>query len=92
LSARLSLQVSSGGSSNVAAPVAGYADYLDQNGNLLVAAGGAPPAGWYYKRVWRVASPSVNLKQITVSVTVALGFGRAQPPVATVAALKSFPF
>jgi hypothetical protein len=81
-----------GGSSNVAAPVAGYADYLDQNGNLLVAAGGAPPAGWYYKRVWQVASPSVNLKQITVSVTVALGFGRAQPPVATVAALKSFPF
>jgi hypothetical protein len=81
-----------GGSWNVAAPVAGYVDYLDQNGHLLVSVGGAVPAGWYYKRVWSVATPSVNLKQITVSVTTALGFGRAQPPVATVAALKSFPF
>jgi hypothetical protein len=81
-----------GGSSNTAAPAAGYVDYLDQNGRLLVAAGGAAPAGWYYERVWQVTSPSVHLKQITVSVTVALGFGRAAPPVATVAALKSFPF
>jgi len=81
-----------GGSWNVAAPAVGYVDYLDQNGRLLVVSGGAAPAGWYYKRVWAIASPSVNLKQITVSVTVALGFGRAQPPVATVSALKSFPF
>ena len=81
-----------GGSWDVAAPAAGYVDYLDQNGTLLVSAGGAVPAGWYYKRVWRVEVPSVNLKRITVSVTTALGFGRAQPPVATVAALKSFPF
>jgi len=81
-----------GGSWNVAAPVAGYVDYLDQDGRLLVSVGGAAPAGWYYKRVWAVASPVANLKQITVSVTTAIGFGRAQPPVATVAALKSFPF
>jgi hypothetical protein len=81
-----------GGSWDVAAPAAGYVDYLDKDGRLLVSAGGAVPAGWYYKRVWRVASPVANLKQITVSVTTAIGFGRAQPPVATVAALKSFPF
>jgi hypothetical protein len=78
-----------GGSWNVAAPAAGYVDYLDQDGRLLPS---GAPAGWYYKRVWRVDSPVANLKQITVSVTTAIGFGRAQPPVATVAALKSFPF
>ena len=81
-----------GGSSDAAAPAAGYVDYLDQNGNLLVASGTTAPTGWFYKRVWLVEIPSTNLKQITVSVTVARGFGRAMPPTSTVAVLKSFPF
>jgi hypothetical protein len=81
-----------GGSGDVAAPAAGYVDYLDQNGQLLVAGGGGAPAGWYYKRVWAVSSPSVNLKQITVSVTVALGYEHAAPAVSTMVALKTYPF
>ncbi len=82
-----------GGSSDVSAPAAGYVDYLDQNGQLLVAGnGGSAPAGWYYKRVWSVTSPSTNLKQITVSVTVALGYEHATPTVSTMVALKTYPF
>jgi hypothetical protein len=81
-----------GGSSNVSAPVAGYVDYLDQNGQLLTASGVTPPATWYYKRVWQITLPSTNLKQITVSVTVVRGYEHAQPAVSTMALLKSFPF
>jgi hypothetical protein len=82
-----------GGSSDVTAPVAGYVDYLDQNGQLLVAgAGGTPPANWFYKRVWQVTSPSVNLKQITVSVTVVRGYEHAAPATSTMVVLKTFPF
>jgi hypothetical protein len=80
-----------GGSANPNTPVTGYADYLDQSGNLLASAGGAP-AGWYYKRVWAVANPSASLKQISVTVIVAFGFGKAAPAQSTVVALKSFPF
>lgn len=82
-----------GGSSDVAAPAVGYVDYLDQNGQLIPAgAGGAAPAGWFYKRVWQVTIPSANLKQITVSVTVKLGYEGASPTTSTMAVLKSFPF
>jgi len=81
-----------GGSSVAAAPAAGYVDYLDVNGNLLASSGVTAPAGWYFKRVWQVTSPSTNLKQVTVTVTVALAFGRLKPPSSTMVALKSFPF
>ena len=79
-----------GGSINVAAPVNGYVDYLDVNGNLL--GGGAAPANWYYKRVWQVTSPSANLKQVTVKTIVSWSMGRTILPASTVTALKSFPF
>jgi hypothetical protein len=79
-----------GGSVDPAAPVNGYVDYLDVDGNLL--GGGAPPAAWYYKRVWQVANPSANLKQITVATIVKWSMGGTQKPASTVAALKSFPF
>ena len=81
-----------GGNSSPSGPVAGYVDFLDQNGNLLVANGAAAPAGWFYKRVWQVTLPSVNLKQITVTVIVASALGRTEPPRSTVVALKTFPF
>ena len=81
-----------GGSSNPAAPAAKYVDYLDVNGNLLASVGTTAPAGWYFKRVWAVSSPSTNLKQVTVTVTVAVAFGRLKPPQSTMVALKSFPF
>lgn len=80
-----------GGGSDTSAPVAGYVDYLDQNGNLLASGGGAP-ADWYYVRAWSVSSPSANLKQITVSATVRSTLGRSAPPASTVTALKTFPF
>ena len=58
-----------GGSSDPAAPVVGYADYLDQSGNVLCTVAtpctATPPATWYYKRVWQVSILSPNLKQIT---------------------------
>jgi hypothetical protein len=75
-----------GGSSNPAAPVAQYADYLDMQGTLIPSPNGAPPADsndgdgtndWYYQRVWQVSTVPApgggvraNLKQITVTTTV----------------------
>jgi hypothetical protein len=81
-----------GGSANPAAPVLGYADYLDANGNLLASASAAPPAGWFYQRVWQVTTLSATLKEIRVTATVARSIGRTQRPTATLVSLKSFPF
>ena len=81
-----------GGSSDPAAPVALYVDYLDQSGNLLPSSGTTPPAGWFYKRVWRVTNPSTNLKQITVTVIVAQSFGGSRLPQSTLTTLKTSPF
>lgn len=82
-----------GGNSNPAAPVANYVDYLDIDGTLIPSPSGAPPAGWYYQRVWQVTLPQANLKQITVTATVARAVGSwALRPRATVTALKTFPF
>jgi prepilin-type N-terminal cleavage/methylation domain-containing protein len=87
-----------GGSANPDAPVALYVDYLDAAGTLVPSAGVAPPAGWYYKRVWAVTLPqpaNPTLKQITVTVTVRSGAAAANGgaiPRATVAVLKTSPF
>lgn len=80
-----------GGSSVTAAPVAGYVDYLDQNGNLLPVGGGAP-ADWFYMRAWSVTLPQANLKQVTVTATVRRTLGSKALPSSTVTALKTFPF
>ena len=84
-----------GGSSDPAAPVNGYVDYLDLRGNLFPAAAD-PPQDWYYMRVWEVELPagSVNLKRVTVTTIVraAAAGGIGQVPQSTVAALKTFPF
>lgn len=82
-----------GGSLDTSAPVAAYVDYLDVNGNVLAAGGGAP-ANWYYMRVWQVTLPRANLKQVTVVARVkvsALG-GPGRIPESRVSALKTFPF
>jgi len=81
-----------GGSADPAAPAAGYVDYLNQAGTLVTGSGGAPPADWYYMRVWQVTSPAANLKQITVTVTIRTGFAGGQTMSSTVTALKSLPF
>ena len=82
-----------GGSADPAAPVAGYVDYLNYDGNLVPSVGTAAPANWFYMRVWRVSSPFADIKQVTVTTIVARGVGRAgRIPRATLAALKSNPF
>ena len=87
-----------GGNANPSAPVAGYVDYLDNAGNLLVAgSGGAAPTGWKYARAWQVSSANTSntLKRITVTVTVssAIGGGTAASlPQSTVTSLKAYPF
>ena len=81
-----------GGNSTPSSPVAGYVDYLDQDGNLLTSSGTTAPAHWFYKRVWQVTLPSTNLKQITVTVIVSMAMGHTEPPQSTVVALKTFPF
>ena len=84
-----------GGSSNPAAPVTGYVDYLDNSGNLLTGGAGGAPAGWKYMRVWQIASANADntLKQITVTVKVSTGVGQAGLlPQSTVTALKAYPF
>ena len=93
-----------GGSTNPAAPVAQYADYLDMQGALIASANGAPPpdsndgdgtndrvlpAGLAGER----SSPRANLKQITVTTIVRTSQGAwALRPRATVTSLKTFPF
>lgn len=97
-----------GGSSNPAAPVHLYVDYLSIDGVLLPAAAGAQPEGWYYQRLWQVEEVGVQdpscpaavspaqrcLKRITVTATVrfAAQGGAGVMPLATVAALKTYPF
>jgi len=82
-----------GGSPEPATPVDLYVDYLDIDGTLVPSAGGQPPAGWFYQRVWQVTSPATHLKQVTVTAIVKAFVGRVgQVPQSTVAALKTEPF
>lgn len=78
-----------GGGINPAAPVAGYADYLDASGNLVAA-----NANWEYVRVWQITVPAgtVGLKQIAVLAQARRGVGNGLSPQSTVVALKTFPF
>lgn len=84
--------LSIGGSSDPSAPASGYVDYLDYGGNLLASSGTTVPSGWFYRRVWRVTSPSANMKQVSVTTIVAKGLGHGRTPQATLVALKSNPF
>jgi len=93
-----------GGSSNAASPVEFYVDYLDQSGNLCGSAaagcpapsGTTPPTGWFYKRVWQIEdvtpSGAGGLKRITVTATIAQGFGGAMKASSTLTVLKTNPF
>lgn len=82
-----------GGSSNPAAPVVKYVDYLDATGNLLTIPTSGEPSGWFYKRVWLVTAPATNMKQVTVTAIVARSVaGSGRVPQATLVAMKSYPF
>lgn len=82
-----------GGSTNPAAPVVGYSDYLRADGSVLCTVAtpcnGAAPANWYYMRTWQVTQASPNLKQITVTATVARGANGAMKSIATISAFKT---
>ena len=82
-----------GGSINTGAPVTGYVDYLDANGNVLTSTNGAP-ANWFYMRAWQVTTPRANLKQVTVTAIVraAAAGGLGGVPRSSVTALKTSPF
>ena len=86
-----------GGSSNSASPVALYVDYLDQQGNLCGSTGAecaapvgtTPPTNWFYQRAWQIEEPTTDLKRITVTSTIARGFGGAMKATSTLAVLKA---
>lgn len=82
-----------GGSTNPAAPVVGYSDYLRADGSVMCTiatpCNGAPPAGWYYMRTWQVTQAIGNLKKITVTATVARGANGAMKSSATISAFKT---
>jgi len=82
-----------GGSSDPAAPVDLYVDYLDIDGGLIKDADDKG-TDWFYKRVWSVSSPRANLKLITVTATVRVASqgGSGSMPLSTVSALKTSPF
>jgi hypothetical protein len=87
-----------GGGTNTAAPVNGYVDWLAYDGTLLHG-GTAPPADWFYERVWAICdAPSVTcqatagVKQITVTSTVRSSVARALLPKSTVVAMKAAEF
>ena len=94
-----------GGSSNTAAPADTYVDWLAQDGSLL-GGGVAPPANWFYERVWQVTcasaayvtpqpcanNPAAGVKQIVITVTVRSSIGGFMLPRSTVIALKASQF
>lgn len=89
-----------GGGTDTSAPVAGYVDWLTQDGSLL-GGGTAQPANWFYERVWQVTcavapcsdvNPVTGVKQLTVTATVRSSVGRALIPKSTVVALKASQF
>jgi len=81
------------GSSDPAAPVVGYTDYLDQNGNVLCTVAtpctATPPASWYYERVWKIDTASASLKRIIVTVTIKTSVARAFRATSTVMSMKT---
>jgi hypothetical protein len=92
-----------GGSATATTPVDKYVDYLDEKGNLCGSTGAAcvaptgttPPTGWFYQRVWRVDDSGTDgtlpadLKRITVTATIARGFGGAMKATSTLTVLKA---
>ena len=94
-----------GGSTDTAAPVNNYVDWLAQDGTLLYG-GTAQPSGWFYERVWQVTcasaaytpavacvdNPSAGVKQITVTVTVRSSVGGFMLAKSSVVAIKAAQF
>jgi len=80
--------LSVGGGLNPNAPVAGYSDYVDRNGNPVGAGG-----NWQYIRVWQITQVGANMKQISILTQVRYGVSQGGVlPRSTISCLKSFPF
>jgi Tfp pilus assembly protein PilV len=72
------------------APVANYADYLDDTGSQLTAAQLAAGANFSYVRQWQIDLSSPTLKKITVAVTSNVpGVVQGQSPFTMVVCYKS---
>jgi len=95
--------LAAGGSYNIDAPTALYVDYLDEDGNLCgpvtsplkcptAPSGTTAPAGWFYKRAWKVEVVATSLKQITVAAGTSRGFGGATRSISYLTVLKTSPF
>ncbi len=90
-----------GGSTDPAAPVDTYVDWLAYNGDLR-GGGTSQPTDWYYERVWQICylqsagtcldTPATGVKQITVVTTVRTSVGKRIIPKSTVVALKASQF
>ena len=80
-----------GGSTNTAAPVNLYVDWLSSDGALL-GGGATAPVTWFYERVWQVTQSTASVKQITVTVTVRSAIGGFMLPKSTVVAFKASQF
>ena len=81
--------LASGGTLSTAAPVVGYVDYLDIQGNVKCPCTATPPTDWYYMRVWQVSQQAANLKAISVTATIRTSVGNAIKATSTVSALKT---
>lgn len=84
-----------GGSTNTAAPVNGYVDWLAYDGDLLGGGATPPPPSpkeWFYQRVWEITSPATGIKQITVVATVRSSVAQSLKPKSTVVALRASQF
>ena len=90
-----------GGGIDTAAPVDGYVDWLEQDGDLL-GGGTTAPGSWFYERAWQICylqadnttcnTTASGVKRITVITTVRSSVGAALIPKSTVVALKSSNF
>lgn len=97
--------LATGGSADPSAPVVGYTDYLDTDGNPLCTTANpctdTPPSTWYYRRVWQVcssdttsttgcpASMPTNMKQIKVTATIKTAVAGAQKAQSSVVSFKT---
>jgi Tfp pilus assembly protein PilV len=80
-----------GGTTDPAAPAAGYVDWLSSAG-LMLGGGTSAPTDWFYERVWEVTSVSSGMKQLRVTATVRASVGNALKAKSTVVALKAAQF
>jgi hypothetical protein len=80
-----------GGSIDTKAPVNGYVDWLEYDGDMLHG-GTTPPSTWFYERVWQITSPSSGIKQITVVTTARAAIAGEMIPKSTVVVLKAQQF